>query len=41
MASDPARRGGAMLGLCLLQWKAPPWLVVLAMAAAGQWVLVG
>lgn len=25
----------------LEQWKAPPWLVVLAMAAAGQWLLHG
>lgn len=24
---------------CLQHWKAPPWLVVMAMAAAGQWVL--
>jgi chromate transporter len=30
----------ALLAFGLLeQWKAPPWLVVLAMAAAGQWVL--
>jgi chromate transporter len=30
----------ALLAFGLLeQWKAPPWLVVLAMAAAGQWLL--
>jgi hypothetical protein len=23
----------------LEQWKAPPWLVVIGMAAAGQWAL--
>lgn len=32
----------ALLAYGLLEtWKAPPWLVVIAMAAAGQWVLPG
>lgn len=30
----------ALIGFGLLeQWKAPPWLVVICMAAAGQWLL--
>jgi chromate transporter len=32
----------ALVAFGLLEhWKAPPWLVVLGMAAAGQWLLVG
>ncbi|MCC6994619.1 MAG: chromate efflux transporter [Deltaproteobacteria bacterium] len=32
--------GAALVAFGLLEhWKAPPWLVVIAMAAAGQWLL--
>ena len=32
----------ALLAFGLLEhWKAPPWLVVVGMAAAGQWLLLG
>jgi hypothetical protein len=48
MQSDPtvprstsfAQIAAALIAFGLLQsWKVPPWLVVLLMAAAGQWFL--
>lgn len=38
---DHADVAAALVAFAVLeQWKAPPWLVVIAMAAVGQWVLV-
>jgi chromate transporter len=41
LCPDRARLTLALAAFALLQfWKTPPWLVVLLMAAAGQWLIV-